>query len=68
MKSLRLLVMFGVLLAAPAFGQGCAMCKANVASAPAETQRALRRGIFALLIPSLGAIIVLGGIAYKHRD
>ena len=68
MKPLRNLAMFVVLFGAPAFGQGCAMCKANVAAAPAESQRALRRGILTLLIPSLGAVLVLGGLAYKNRD
>jgi hypothetical protein len=67
MRFLRLFLLMA-LFAAPAFGQGCAMCKANAAAAPVDTQRALKRGIFTLLIPSLGAIVVLGGIAYKHRD
>ena len=68
MKQIRHLAMFVALFCAPAFGQGCAMCKANLAAAPAESQRALRRGILTLLVPSLGAIVVLGGIVYKNRE
>jgi hypothetical protein len=58
------LLMFG----APAFGQGCAMCKASAAQAPEETQRALRRGILVLLLPSLGMVAGLGVLAWKHRE
>ena len=68
MRRIRILVLFVALFASPAFAQGCAMCKANVSAAPAESQRALRRGIFALLVPSLGAIALLGCLIYKHRD
>lgn len=68
MRRAHILVLLLALFAAPAYGQGCAMCKANVAAAPQQTQRAFRRAIMALLVPSLGAIAVLGGIVYKHRE
>ena len=68
MKQLRHFAIFLVLFGAPAFGQGCAMCKANLAAAPIESQRALRRGILTLLMPSLGAIALLGAVVYKNRD
>lgn len=68
MKALRIFAMYVVLSGAQAFGQGCAMCKANAAAAPAETQRALRRGILVLLVPSLGMVCVLGRLVWKHRD
>jgi hypothetical protein len=67
MRFVRLFVLL-VLFGAPALGQGCAMCKASVASAPAETQRALRRGILVLLLPSLGMVAGLGVLAWKHRE
>jgi hypothetical protein len=63
-RLVALLVLFG----APAFGQGCAMCKASAAQAPVATQRALRRGILVLLLPSLGMVGVLGIVAWKHRE
>ena len=68
MKQVRNVAMLMFLFAAPAFGQGCAMCKANVAASPASTQRALRRGILTLLLPSLGAVGVLGAVVYRHRN
>lgn len=67
MKFVRLFVLV-VLFCAPALGQGCAMCKASAAQAPAETQRALRRGILVLLVPSLGMVAALGALAWKHRE
>jgi hypothetical protein len=68
MRNLRIVAMLMFLWAAPAFGQGCAMCKADAATAPANTQRALRRGILTLLVPSLGMVLVLGVMVYRHRD
>ena len=68
MRNLRIVAMLMFLWVAPAFGQGCAMCKANAAAAPASTQRALRRGILTLLLPSLGMVLVLGGLVVKYRD
>lgn len=68
MSSIRTIALFVAMFASPAFGQGCAMCKANAAAAPAESQRGLRRGILTLLLPSLGMIVALGAVIYKHRD
>jgi hypothetical protein len=44
------------------------MCRDNAASAPLDTQRSLRRGIIVLLVPSLGAVIGLMGLAYRERN
>ena len=68
MRRVRIIALLVAMFASPAFAQGCAMCKANVAAAPAESQRGLRRGILTLLLPSLVAIMVLGTVVYKHRD
>jgi hypothetical protein len=54
--------------ASPAFSQGCSMCRDNAAAASADTQRSLRRGIVVLLVPSLGAMVGLIGLAYRHRN
>ncbi|MCU1311247.1 MAG: hypothetical protein JWO20_2372 [Candidatus Angelobacter sp.] len=69
MKS-RLLAfaLFTALYAAPAFAQGCATCRDNAAAAPLDTQRSLRRGIIVLLVPSLGAVFGLMGLAYRERN
>jgi hypothetical protein len=68
MRRLFPIAMFVLLFGAPAFGQGCAMCKANVAAAPPATQAALRRGILTLLLPSLGVVAGLGVVVWKHRE
>jgi hypothetical protein len=69
MKSrLFALVLLAVLNATPAFSQGCAMCMNNAAAAPVESQRALKRGIFVLLVPSVGAMFGLIGLAYRNRN
>jgi len=71
MKSrlLALTLFFGMALnASPAFSQGCAMCLSNAAAAPVKSQQALKRGIFVLLVPSLGAMFGLIGLAYRNRN
>jgi hypothetical protein len=62
------LIVIVVLNASPALSQGCAMCLNNAAAAPAESQRALKRGIFVLLVPSVGAMFGLIGLAYRNRN
>jgi heme/copper-type cytochrome/quinol oxidase subunit 2 len=57
--------------AAPAFAQGCAMCRANAKATPKEGQIAINRAIFVMLAPPV-AIMVFGftfAIRYgKRRD
>jgi hypothetical protein len=60
--------LFAALYCAPAFAQGCALCRDNAAAAPLDTQRSLRRGIIVLLVPSLGAVFGLMGLAYRERN
>jgi len=77
--SFRLMVKLSVMLFAvvaiclavqsPAFAQGCAMCKASVAnSAQAKAQiAAFKNGTLALLIPPVGMMCAILGLAYKRR-
>ena len=68
---LLLLALVLVMTAAPAFAQGCAMCRANAKATPKEGQRALNRAIFVMLAPPV-AIMVFGAgfvVRYvKRRD
>ena len=68
---LGLLMLVMALWTAPAFAQGCAMCRANAKATPKEGQRAINRAIFVMLAPPV-AIMVFGfgfAIRYgKRRD
>jgi hypothetical protein len=64
--SLALLV---ALSAAPAFGQGCAMCYTSAKGASSGGQGALSRAVITLLIPPVGMMAVLVGFALRyHRN
>ena len=64
----RLLVILVLLLgSAPAFAQGCSTCTNSAATAPERSQRALRRGIIVLMVPSLAVMLGFAGLAYKYR-
>ncbi len=64
--SLALLV---VLSAAPALGQGCAMCYTSAKGASDGGQKALSRAVITLLIPPVGMMAVLVGFAFRyHRN
>ena len=58
MISLRKFVLgFLVMIAtAPAWAQGCAMCRANAKATPKEGQRAINRAILLMVIPPIGAV------------
>lgn len=64
----RLLWTIVVLLgSAPALAQGCATCTNSATSAPERSQRALRRGIIVLMVPSLAVMIGFAALAYRYR-
>ncbi len=59
------------LCAAPAFGQGCAMCYTSALGANSKGQKALSRAVTVLLIPPAGMMIGLvgaGAIYARRRD
>ena len=66
------ILIFGLAVwAAPAFGQGCAMCYSSALGAGAKGQRALSRAVTVLLVPPVGMMIGLvgaGAIYARRRD
>jgi len=65
---LRLLTSALLLLlwAAPAFGQGCAMCYSSAAGTSKEGQRAMNRAVMVLLAPPVGFMTIGIGMAFRY--
>jgi len=63
---LAALVLFLVLWAGPAFGQGCAMCYSTAAAASKDGQRAINRAVIVLLIPPAGFMTLGIGMAMRY--
>jgi hypothetical protein len=52
---------------APAWAQ-CSMCGSSAQAAEKEGQSALRRGITVLMLPTLGIMVAMVGVAYRYRN
>jgi hypothetical protein len=63
---LATLVLFLVLWAGPAFGQGCAMCYSTAAAASKDGQRAINRAVIVLLVPPAGFMTLGIGMAMRY--
>jgi hypothetical protein len=63
-----LLALFVVGLSLPVFGQGCALCYTQAASAGQRMIQALRSGILVLIFPPMGICIGLMVASYKKRN
>ena len=68
-NKVALAVLALALWTAPAFAQGCAMCRANAKATPKEGQRAINRAIFLMMAPPLCAVTLGTGliVGYARR-
>ena len=66
MKRLVILGFVLALYAAPAFGQGCAMCYSTAAAASKDGQRAINKAILVMLVPTLGFMTLGIGAARQY--
>ncbi len=60
------LALLVALSAAPAFGQ-CAMCYTSAKGASGDGQRAITRGVLAMLIPPIGIMVGIVGFAFRYN-
>ena len=64
---LCMLALLVALSASPALGQ-CALCSTAAAGAGKDGQRALSRAVIVLLVPPVGMMAVLIGVAFRYRS
>ncbi len=61
-----LLVLVLFLWAAPAFSQGCAMCRSSAAATSKEGQRAISKAVLVLVLPPVGFMTLGFALAYRY--
>lgn len=61
------LVLLVLLWAAPALGQGCAMCSTSAEAAGQRAQRAMRNAITVLMVPAVTLLVGFVGVAFWYR-
>lgn len=68
-RLLQIAAIAAVLLAAsaPALAQGCIMCSTGAHAAGEKAQRSLLHGVVVLLVPPVGMMVGLVGLAFYYR-
>ncbi len=61
-----LLVLSLLLWAAPAFSQGCAMCRSSASATSKEGQKAISKGVLVLVVPPIGFMTMGVGLALRY--
>jgi hypothetical protein len=65
-RRFAILGVFFLLWTAPAFGQGCAMCRSAAEATSKEGRRAVSKGVVILLVPPLGIMTVGVWMAFRY--
>jgi hypothetical protein len=63
---LALLVLPLLFWAAPAFGQGCAMCYSSAVAASKDGQKAISKAVLVLVFPPAGFMTLGLALAYRY--
>jgi heme/copper-type cytochrome/quinol oxidase subunit 2 len=67
MKRSLLIGLFALMLwAAPAFGQGCAMCYSSASASSKDGLRAINKAVLVLLGPTVGFMVVGFVVAFRY--
>jgi hypothetical protein len=61
-----LLVFSFFLWAAPAFSQGCAMCRSSAAATSKDGQKAIAKGVLVLVVPPAGFMTLGVALAFRY--
>jgi hypothetical protein len=64
----KLLLFAVLLLAIPAFPQGCALCYTQAAGSGSKMIQALKSGILVMMVPPMGICVFLTVLGYKKRN
>jgi hypothetical protein len=61
-----LLVFAFFVWAAPAFSQGCAMCRSSAAATSKDGQKAIGKGVLVLVVPPAGFMTLGVALAFRY--
>jgi hypothetical protein len=65
-RRFAILSVFVFLWAAPAFSQGCAMCRSSAEATSKDGRKAISKGVVILLVPPLGIMTVGVWMAFRY--